>query len=352
MKKKIDVPYNIYIIQEKVPEAVKNSGVYIKEMSADAADMIKKKAGKHGKKPLFNKKTRGLGNIDLPELKELRDIDFIETGRKAGSKISGGIQDGVYTVRDNVASRIGSISGSKAKAEEEKKRAAAAAAGAVLGTAAAVSALFITRHINLTKNLRDLWDGTASMYSLKYAANHKTFLSLMDMIRDELDPSMRVLHIACGPGDIARSTADVCGPVVACDFSENMILKARRKGTPENLMWDIQEPECLTYPDESFDAVIIANALNILENPELVLEQAARVLKPGGVLIAPNYVRNGGVIEDAAHLVKSFMGRPDAVEWTFDEYKSFISLNGWNILREDIIPGRDAEAFIVASKNA
>jgi phosphatidylethanolamine/phosphatidyl-N-methylethanolamine N-methyltransferase len=355
VKKRFDVPYNIYIIQEKVPEAVKTSGTYIKEKSADAAETIKKKRRRNRRKKQIMKKMNDLRQA----APDITDINIVETGRKAGGTISEGIMDSVYAVKDNVESRINrpltAKSGKKRKsapASRSSRCAAAVAAGVTIGAAAAVSAVFIKRHVNLTKGPRALWDGTANMYSLRYAANHKTFLTLTNMIRDELDPSMRVLNIACGTGDIARSTADVCGPVVACDFSENIIAKAQKKGTPDNLMWDIQEPECLTYPDNSFDAVIIANALNIFDEPEDVLDQAARVLKPNGVLIAPNYVRNGGAFEDTVHLVKVFMGHPDSREWTFDEYKNFITLNGWTILREDLIPGSSAEAFLVASKNA
>ncbi|MGI6206261.1 MAG: class I SAM-dependent methyltransferase [Anaerovoracaceae bacterium] len=344
MKKKFYVPYNVYIIQEKVPETIRNSGAHIKEKSAEAAEKIKKKDLLRRRK----KHDFAIPPINLPD-EYIPEIHIIENGKKAGAKIGAGIHDGVSAVKDNVASKSGKAGRHGAKKRTGGKN-TAAVVGMMIG-AAALSAVFIRRHINLSKGSKDIWDGTASMNSLRYAANHRTFRTLTNMIRDELDPSMRVLNIACGSGDIARSTADVCGPVVACDFSENMISRAQKKGTPDNLMWDVQEPENLTYPANSFDAVIIANALNMFDMPELVLEQAARVLKPGGILIAPNYVRNGGFLEDTAHLFKTFMGHPDSIEWTFDEYKNFIVLNGWTILREDIIPGNNVEAFIVASKN-
>jgi ubiquinone/menaquinone biosynthesis C-methylase UbiE len=42
--------------------------------------------------------------------------------------------------------------------------------------------------------------------------------------------------------------------------------------------------ESLPFPDECFDIVYSANVLEHTENPELVLEEAVRVLKPGGTL--------------------------------------------------------------------
>ena len=46
--------------------------------------------------------------------------------------------------------------------------------------------------------------------------------------------------------------------------------------------------------DGSFDAVIISNALHIIPDPEKTLSEIDRVLRPGGVLIAPNFVEHKG----------------------------------------------------------
>ena len=46
----------------------------------------------------------------------------------------------------------------------------------------------------------------------------------------------------------------------------------------------------LPFEKNSFDVVIISNALHIIPNPEKVLSEIARVLKTGGLLIAPNFV--------------------------------------------------------------
>jgi len=50
--------------------------------------------------------------------------------------------------------------------------------------------------------------------------------------------------------------------------------------------------ESLPFPDESFDIVYSANVLEHTENPEKVLEESLRVLRPGGVLHMemPNYL--------------------------------------------------------------
>ena len=58
----------------------------------------------------------------------------------------------------------------------------------------------------------------------------------------------------------------------------------------------------LPYADESFDVVIVSNALHIVPQPEKALQEIKRVLKDDGVLIAPTFTHAGN----------SFSGLPRA----------------------------------------
>ena len=46
---------------------------------------------------------------------------------------------------------------------------------------------------------------------------------------------------------------------------------------------------CLPYAAQSFDVVIVSNALHIVPEPEKALAEIHRVLKNDGVLIAPTF---------------------------------------------------------------
>jgi SAM-dependent methyltransferase len=93
----------------------------------------------------------------------------------------------------------------------------------------------------------------------------------------------RVLDVGCGEGDIAeRIVAEVGAEVVAVDQSERMVELTRARGV-EARVADAQE---LPFEDESFDAVLAAWMLYHVPDVDRALAEFARVLEPGGRLVA------------------------------------------------------------------
>ena len=73
-----------------------------------------------------------------------------------------------------------------------------------------------------------------------------------------------------------------------------MIVEARKKPRSSRLHFSVQDATALLYAPDSFDAVVISNALHIMPHPELALAEIKRVLKPGGILYAPTFVHGRG----------------------------------------------------------
>jgi ubiquinone/menaquinone biosynthesis C-methylase UbiE len=97
---------------------------------------------------------------------------------------------------------------------------------------------------------------------------------------------MRVLDIATGTGVAAGAAGQAVGPsgyVVAADVSPAMVERAQeRLGGLPNVFFAVEDGQRLTFPDESFDAVLCKLGLMYFPAPEQGLAEFHRVLRPGG----------------------------------------------------------------------
>ena len=93
----------------------------------------------------------------------------------------------------------------------------------------------------------------------------------------------RVLEIGPGPGEVSeRMQQELGADVVAVDVSERMVELARGRGVDARV-GDAQE---LPFADEEFDVVVAAWVLFHLQDLDRGLAEIARVLRPGGRLVA------------------------------------------------------------------
>jgi ubiquinone/menaquinone biosynthesis C-methylase UbiE len=123
---------------------------------------------------------------------------------------------------------------------------------------------------------------------------------------------MRVLDVATGTGLAAQAAlvaVGSTGSVIATDVSPAMVEKARdRLGAARNVSVSVEDAQSLSFPNESFDAVICSLGLMFFADPQRGLSEIHRVLRPGGrvaasVLTAPERSYNGRInIIIAPHL--------------------------------------------------
>jgi len=106
-----------------------------------------------------------------------------------------------------------------------------------------------------------------------------------------IDRTARVLDIGCGTGLAARAVArrdDFSGHVTGVDLSPYLVAAARRLATEEKLAEHLEflagDARTLNFVDGSFDAVIAHTLLSHVEDPLAVLMEAARVVRPGGMV--------------------------------------------------------------------
>jgi len=201
------------------------------------------------------------------------------------------------------------------------------------------------------KTNRSFWDRYAGLYDTFIKRDNKAYAEMYLLIRTRLTANMHVLELATGTGLISIAIADKVSCVEATDFSPQMIAEAKKKKLPCNVNFSVQDACNLSYVDCSFDAVIISNALHIMPNPELALQNISRVLKHDGVLIAPTFTHAGNGIKGKlkAHFMELF-GFKAYHKWTTEEYCLFLVNNGFYIEQMQILKASFPLTYVEARK--
>lgn len=199
------------------------------------------------------------------------------------------------------------------------------------------------------RNGRWFWQRYAGVYDVFMGRERHAYGALGAMIRTEIRPEDRVLELATGTGLVAQRVAGACQSYLATDYAEKMLAKAQKKEWPPTVSFAQADATALPFPEHSFDAVIISNALHIMPNPVLALENIRRVLCEGGKLIAPSFVRYGNAKESILEKPMRWLGFRSWSTWSPAEYTTFLQENGWHITRSEVIPAKLFDiAFVVA----
>jgi len=93
----------------------------------------------------------------------------------------------------------------------------------------------------------------------------------------------RILEVGCGEGELAeRMSRELDAAVVAVDQSERMVELARARGVDSR----VGDAQALEFEDETFDCTVAAWMLFHVQDVDRALSELARVLRPGGRLVA------------------------------------------------------------------
>ena len=108
--------------------------------------------------------------------------------------------------------------------------------------------------------------------------------SLINMMNPS--SNQKLIDVACGTGDIAKlflDTVSETSHITCVDPNKGMLSKAKEKLSEfSNLNWVVASAEKLPLKNDSFDYYTISFGLRNTKNLDFALNEAYRVLKPGG----------------------------------------------------------------------
>jgi len=207
--------------------------------------------------------------------------------------------------------------------------------------------------MNKKRDNKSFWNRYAKFYDSEVLRfSRAAYAEMYRLMAKVLTKEMDVLELATGTGLIAVNIADAVRSIKATDFSPKMIETAKKKSVPENVLFSVEDATALSFKDNSFDAVIISNALHIMSNPELVLNNIKMVLKPNGLLIAPNF-SHGHLKKSSWNLsvfILKVIGFETYSKWTPEEYAEFISENGFSVEKWQVMKAAFPLVYLEAHK--
>ena len=184
---------------------------------------------------------------------------------------------------------------------------------------------------------KNFWDKNAGRYDRFMRKDRAAYDEMYELIR----PVVRhktVLELATGTGLIAKHIVNAAAHIEATDASPEMIAEAKRDNRSAKLHFSVQDMFRLPYANQSFDVVIVSNALHIVPRPEKALQEIKRVLKDDGTLIAPTFTHAGNSFSGKVRaFFMKLAGFPLHSRWTSEEYLCFLRQNGWTVRKSAVL---------------
>ena len=94
-----------------------------------------------------------------------------------------------------------------------------------------------------------------------------------------------IIDIATGTGDIAYDLIQVNNKVVGIDNAEQMLEIANQKNTSDNISFQLEDAENMSFENDSFNAATVSFGVRNFEDLSIGLIEIKRILAPGGKLV-------------------------------------------------------------------
>ena len=179
----------------------------------------------------------------------------------------------------------------------------------------------------------------------------------MDLVKQQvadLKNLGKVLELGCGNGTYSSLMVMAAEHVWATDFSDEMVAVAQRQlGKIKNVTVEKQNCFETAYGNNQFDTVVMVNLLHIIPTPGQALEEAKRVLKPGGRMIVLSFTTNGMGMGNKLCMIYRYLrtyGKPPATGQTLSlkSVRDLLVRAGFAVDQASLIGNRSKAVWALA----
>ena len=165
-------------------------------------------------------------------------------------------------------------------------------------------------------------------------------------------PGQRLLDVAGGTGDISFRFLKRAGQghATVLDLTEPMLIEGRKRAEAaqmaDSLDWVVGDAMALPFPDNTFDVYTISFGIRNVTRPQEALNEAYRVLKPGGRLMVLEFNQIPNELMQKVYDLYSFNVIPQLGKLIANDRDSY------QYLVESIRKFPDQETFLEMVKQA
>ena len=203
--------------------------------------------------------------------------------------------------------------------------------------------------------VQNIFNSVASKYDIMNdvmsAGIHRIWKeAMMDWLAPR--PGQKLIDVAGGTGDVSfkflkRSGS---GHATVLDITENMLIEGRKRADadkiPDSLDWIVGDAMFLPFADNTFDVYTISFGIRNVTRPQEALNEAFRVLRPGGRLMVLEFSQIPVPLVQKAYDLYSFNVIPTMGKLIANDRSSY------QYLVESIRKFPDQKTFLSMLQNA
>lgn len=169
---------------------------------------------------------------------------------------------------------------------------------------------------------------SGEVYDSEFHNNSKALSE--DFLRRWIPENGSVIDVGCGVGRWCRIASKYAGTVVGIDFSEDLILRAKKDTGEDNIEYVVGDVTT-QLAGQRFDIALLIHVIEHIEDPDRILMEL-RSVADKIIVEVPDFEN------DSLNWVRLRQGCPfytdaDHVrEYTFDILKNQLERNGWKVL--------------------